>query len=86
MLIKYKYKKFKIKWVNDLRSYLKVYELAMRWHWNLKYYIRYKCVVKGMYTYKPQSHSADDSKVTNYYTTYTTTDAPIKENKFHKIC
>lgn len=116
MLIKYRYsKKIKQKWANSFYSYSQIYELTVGWHWNLKYYMRHKCIVKGLYDYtlpildpyaklviksfwkftkgsaykkvrylyKPQSHSVDDSKVTNYYTTCTTTDAPIKENKFH---
>lgn len=38
---------------------------------------------KRRHLYKIKSHFADDSKVTDYYTTCTTTDAVIKENKFH---
>lgn len=37
---------------------------------------------KVWHLYKPKSRFADDSKIVNYYTTCTTTNAPIKENKF----
>lgn len=97
MLIKYRYsKKFKQTWANDWYTYSEFYKLTMGWYWHNKYYLRHKLVIKPFWEftknpaykkrwhlYKIKSHFADDSKVTDYYTTCTTTKAAIKENKFH---
>lgn len=96
MIMRYKYsKKFKQKSAISC-SYLKVYKPVMGWYWHNKYYLRHKLVIKPFWEftknpaykkrwhlYKIKSHFADDSKVTDYYTTCTTTKAAIKENKFH---
>lgn len=95
--MRYKYsKKIKQTWANDWYSYSEFYRLTMGWYWHNKYYLRHKLVIKPFWEftknpaykkrwhlYKIKSHFADDSKVTDYYTTCTTTKAAIKENKFH---
>ena len=76
--------------INDISKFCHVYfneyssydnkQVIIKNFWKFTKGSAYK---KVRYLYKPQSLFADDSKVTDCYTTYTTTDAPIKENKFH---